>query len=321
MIQSRPLVSIVIPTHNRKDMLIRLVKSILRSSYKRIEILIIDDASTDGTAQKARALYKGDKRIIIVRQEINKFTAGSRNEGIRRAKGSYIFFIDDDNILHPNAIQEMVDVLQKDTTIGELGPVNYGYPDKTAILWLKTERNMWTTKTYQPRCFSDDMKDVWETADVPNAFMVRSDVLKKHAISFDENFGIMYEESDFAYRIRAAGYRICVVKKAHIYHDIERKEPDGTKRDYLYHFMSDPRRPYVFARNRLIFHSLFSSRIQNFFISLFWIWVFAMYYAYKMMMYRGMGDFVLSHRLWSVWQYTCGTFEGLQRILFGHRRL
>jgi GT2 family glycosyltransferase len=306
-----PLVSIVIPTHNRKDMLVRLIKSILKSTYTRIEILIIDDASTDGTAQTVRRLYKADKRICVVRQEINKFTAGSRNEGIRRATGSYIFFIDDDNILHPDAVKEMVDVFQQDKTIGELGPVNYGYPDKKAILWLKTERNMWTTKTNQPRQFSEDMVDVWDTADVPNAFMVRTSILKKESIHFREAYGIMYEESDFAYRIRAAGYKICVVKKAHIYHDIERIASDGTKQNYMYHFMADIRRPYVFGRNRVLFHSVYSTPVQQIGIYLVWVWVFTAYYSQLILLYDGVGDFSLMHRIRLVIEYLRGTCSGI----------
>ena len=77
-------------------------------------------------------------------------------------------------------------------------------------------------------------------------------------------YGIMYEESDFAYRIRNLGYKVMVVKGAKIYHDIEISEKGEKRKDYMSHFMEDKRRLFVFGRNRLIFHSIYSNRFQLF---------------------------------------------------------
>jgi GT2 family glycosyltransferase len=150
---------------------------------------------------------------------------------------------------------------------------------------------------------------------VPNAFMVRSDAIKKNKILFREKFGIMYEESDFAYRIRGAGYRIQVARGAKIYHDIESSSPDSKRKDYMYHFMNDLRRPYVFARNRIIFHSLYSNTVQMISILSFWIWVFTAYYAYKIICYSGIGSFSLARRVRLVLQYLKGDIEGLLFVI------
>ena len=283
---SESLISVVIPTYNRKKLAERLIRSILKSTYKNIETIIIDDASKDNTSEYLKLKFKNNKKIKIFRNKKNLFAAGSKNEGQKRSKGKFIMFIDDDNTIDRKMIKELVSVLLKNPSIGEVGPVNYNYNRKTAILLARSTRNMWTTKTLHLRTLSPfALKKIWETDDIPNAFMVRAEVIKKNKIEFRAKFGIMYEESDYAYRIREAGYKIVIARNAKIYHDIEDLSLRNKSKNYMYHFMEDKRRPFVFARNRVIFHSLYSSKIQKVFIFSFWIWFFSAYYIYKFLFY------------------------------------
>lgn len=300
---SQPLVSIIVPTHNRRDMVIRLLKSVLTGSYNKIEIIVVDDSSTDGTSDAIKKVFSRNRKVRIMRNKINLYAAGSRNVGTRIAKGKYFFYIDDDNVLDKHAILELVRVFEENESIGELGLVNKSFQNKNKGLWLTTGRNMWTTKTYLPSNLRDySAKKIWDTLDVPNAFIIRADVIKKHGISFCEKFGIMYEESDVAYRIRDAGYGIKVVRDAIIYHDVG---------DYMYHFMNDIRLPYVFARNRIIFHSIYSTRIQLLSILVVWIWVFMFFYWYKIIWYSGQGNFSFMRKAHLVFQYLIGNIAGL----------
>ena len=114
--------------------------------------------------------------------------------------------------------------------------------------------------------------------------------------------------------------KIVVVKNAKIYHDIEKKENDGSVKNYMYHFMEDKRRPYVFARNRIIFHSLYSNKFQFIFIILFWVWFFAAYYIYKIIFYSGIGNFSVFNRIKLVFAYLRGTFKGLS-FVFNNEKL
>lgn len=307
--QNDPFVSVVIPTHNRKKSVERLIRSIVKSTYKNWEIIIIDDASNDGTYNHLRSKFR-NRKILVFKNKRNLFTGGTRNVGQKKSKGKYILFIDDDNVVDKNMIQEMVKTFYADPYIGEVGPVNYSFNKKNKIFWTRTARNMWTTKTYHvtkiPRS-----KKFWETPDVPNAFMVRADVVKKNKIQFNPNYGIMYEESDYAYRIRKLGYKIVVSKSAKIYHDIEEYSKKRKTKDYMYHFMNDPRRPYVFARNRVVFHKHYSNVLQILMILGFCIWFFNAYYVYKILFYKGSGNFSFLKRLLASYAYTKGTIAGL----------
>lgn len=316
---NNPLVSVVIPTYNRKNILKRLLKSLLRSSYKNLEVIIIDDASKDQTFEEIKKEYSANRRIKIYRNKKNLFAAGSKNVGLGKAKGKFIAFVDDDNVVDSRMIEELVKVLVDNQEVGEVGPINYNFNNKKSLLMARSTRSMWTTKTLHLRTLKPfGSKKYWETDDIPNAFMVRADVLKKFKIKFDSLYGIMYEESDFAYRIRRTGYKIFMVRNAKIYHDIEDATGEN-KKDYLYHFMEDSRRPFVFARNRVIFHSRFSSTAQKLTIFLFWIWLFTLYYFYKFILYEGQEKFSLKTKLIACLNYLNGTLVGLEKFLTYNR--
>jgi GT2 family glycosyltransferase len=309
--RNNPLVSTITPTYNRKKLAERAVRSILKSSYNNIEVIVVDDASPDNTIDYLKKKFANNNKVKIFRNKKNLFAAGTKNEGQKRAKGDFFLFVDDDNVLDPKMIENLVQVFKENPEIGELGPVNYNYNKKTSILMSRSTRNMWTTKTLHLRKLTPfkGMK-YWPTDDVPNSFMVRSEIVKKNKIKFRSQFGIMYEESDYAYRIKKAGYQIRIVRNAKVYHDIE-DSSIGQKKDYLYHFMEDKRRPYVFARNRIIFHKLYSNNLQFVIIMLFWIWSFTAYYMYKFIFYKGYGRFSLLNKISTAWAYMRGTFNGV----------
>jgi hypothetical protein len=99
-----PKVSLVIPTYNRAWAIGSLMANCFRQTYGNIEIVVVDDGSTDGSLDKLRAF--GD-RIKLVPQE-NKGVSGARNAGIAAASGELIHFLDSDNLLHPEHIAEKV---------------------------------------------------------------------------------------------------------------------------------------------------------------------------------------------------------------------
>src|SRR2546426_12697548 len=96
-----PLVSVVVPTHNRKSAVTRCVESILRSSYPRIEVIVVDDASTDGTFSHLSNLFPTAQ---LIRLEHEEMVSASSNSGCKHAKGEFVFLVDDDNVVHPDAI-------------------------------------------------------------------------------------------------------------------------------------------------------------------------------------------------------------------------
>lgn len=309
-----PLVSVVIPTYNRNKMLVRLIEGLLRSSYENIEIIVIDDASSDGTTEIINDKYSNNPKVRYYKNKKNVFASAAKNIGAQKAKGKYIFFIDDDNVVTKNLITHLVEIIDSDDTIAEVGPIMYFYSNKNKFFWAGTNRNMFTSKTNFTVDLSAHTNDkVWETDDILNSYMVRSSVVKKNNIQFDGKLGIMYEESDYAYRIRKLGYKIKVVKDAVIYHDTA--DTSQNPSSFMYHTMLDKRRPYYTARNRLIFHKRYSNLIQLLSITLFWNWLFAYFYIMHIFLYTKPGNFNTAYKLILAFQYLRGIKDGIKYIL------
>ncbi len=92
-----PLVSVIIPTHNRRKYIAKAINSVLSQTFKDIEIIIIDDGSTDGTDKVVYELIKKSPSIIAIKNKINLGFVKTLNKGIEAAKGKYIARLDDDD--------------------------------------------------------------------------------------------------------------------------------------------------------------------------------------------------------------------------------
>jgi glycosyltransferase involved in cell wall biosynthesis len=108
-----PSVSIVITTHNRIRYLPRAIDSAFGAGDD-VEVIVVDDASTDGTEEYCRARTD----IKYVRLTVNRKTAAARNEGIRASTAPFIAFLDDDDQRMPNSIARQIDVLEKHPECG-----------------------------------------------------------------------------------------------------------------------------------------------------------------------------------------------------------
>lgn len=106
----KPLVSIIIPAHNEQDYIQKTLDSVLNQTYTNLEVIIVDDGSTDET--KKRVLANKDKRLFYLYKK--KGGVGSaRNVGIRHATGDILTFLDADDLLNKNAVQESIKCLNK----------------------------------------------------------------------------------------------------------------------------------------------------------------------------------------------------------------
>lgn len=107
-----PLVSVLVPTFNRPQYLSMAIASILRQSYRNLEIIVVNDGGEDVTD-----LVKSfdDSRIIFINRKQNHGKAYSLNEALRRAEGKYIAYLDDDDVYYPNHIELLVETLEGQT--------------------------------------------------------------------------------------------------------------------------------------------------------------------------------------------------------------
>ena len=106
----KALVSVIVPAYNAERTLRRSVNSVLNSGYDAIEVIIVDDGSTDGTAQVAGELSR-DSRVKYEYQE-NGGVSAARNRGIELCSGDYLSFLDADDYVLPGVYEASLEVLR-----------------------------------------------------------------------------------------------------------------------------------------------------------------------------------------------------------------
>lgn len=109
---ARGLVSVVMPAWNAAAFMARSVESVLAQSRAELELIIVDDCSTDGTAAAIEGYARADARVRPVRLPVNSGVAAARNAGIAVARGTYVAFLDSDDWWHPRKLELQVAQMQ-----------------------------------------------------------------------------------------------------------------------------------------------------------------------------------------------------------------
>lgn len=119
------LVSIIIPAYNCETSIAYAIKSVLLQSYQNIELIVINDGSTDNTLLKIKKIAKNNDKIKVISQN-NKGVSEARNNGIKVSKGTYIMFLDADDILNKNALESLINGFKYeiDLAVGSFFEIN-----------------------------------------------------------------------------------------------------------------------------------------------------------------------------------------------------
>lgn len=108
-----PKVTVIMPCFNHGEFLTDSVNSILRQTHADLELIIVDDCSTDHSAAAIQRLADGDKRIRALRHEHNQGLSRSRNDALRVASGEFIAFCDSDDLWQPDKLSEQLELLRR----------------------------------------------------------------------------------------------------------------------------------------------------------------------------------------------------------------
>jgi GT2 family glycosyltransferase len=108
-----PLISVVLPTFNGERYLEQAAASCLNQTYRNLELIIVDDASTDNTPEIIARLAASDSRIVVIRHAENRKLPASLNTGFAKARGEYLTWTSDDNYYHPAALRTLAEILRK----------------------------------------------------------------------------------------------------------------------------------------------------------------------------------------------------------------
>ncbi|MBV5339621.1 MAG: glycosyltransferase family 2 protein [Deltaproteobacteria bacterium] len=179
--QELPLVSIIIPTYNNNPVVCQAIDCSLNQTYGNLEIIVVDDGSTDNTEQLLNEKYKG--RIIYVHQK-NRGPGSARNTGIRHSSGKYVQFLDADDLLDPDKIRIQITGLRKISgkALSYCDYVRCDMDDVTVAYGR-------TSPVLQNKSPFDDILMKWETQlCIPmHCFIFDAVFFKECGIAFDES--------------------------------------------------------------------------------------------------------------------------------------
>ena len=177
------LVSVVITTKNRKDLLLRAINSVRNQTYKEIEIIVVDDASTDGT----REICENMDDLVYVYIPLNESKGGNyaRNLGIKTANGEYIAFLDADDWMDTNGYLNMTTAL--DLSGSDIGVCNvrteYGWHRYSEIRYQYRFYNTISGRFALRLMCKTEAQDNYISPRVGNK-VFRSELIKRHNLSF-----------------------------------------------------------------------------------------------------------------------------------------
>ena len=186
-----PKVSVIIPTYNLSSMLKITIDSVLVQTEDDLDIIVVDDGSTDATSAVVNSI--GDSRIRYFYKE-NGGTSSARNFGLARSRGRYIAFLDQDDLWPDRYLEVMVAALEKNREYGlAYTPITLMYSDGAQTKSYKNPegKSGWLTVELFKRGF------IWTSAAV-----MRKSVLQ--GFRYDERLRLSYEDADFFLRLSAS---------------------------------------------------------------------------------------------------------------------
>lgn len=219
MIKNFPLVSVLILTYNRTDLLKQALDAALKSDYPNLEFIISDNASTDDIAGFIRKDYP-KKEIKVFKKKINGGLTGGFNFGFKFCKGKYVQLLCNDTKITKSSISQMVKMMEEDEKIGAIAPkvTQMRNPEyiHSAGSFLTYTGLLYHYGVYQKDSKLYD-KPYYTFSTTGAGFLVRKETIEKSGL-YDEDFFMAYDESDLCHRIWLSGYTIVYCPKAEIKH-------------------------------------------------------------------------------------------------------
>lgn len=223
----QPYVISVILNNNRREDTLSCIESLLNSTYSNHKVIVLDNRSTDGSIDAIRIAFPSVQIIDLLS---NMGYAGNNNIGIKAAiaqKADWIFILNEDTILHPECINELVNFGESDEKAGIVGPLVYHHDEPDCIQSAGGKLDQYWDSWHIAQNQSDVGQIVSpHTVDFISgcAIMVRNAIIKQIGL-IDERFFLYKEEAEWCLRARKSGWRVTNIPSAKIWHK-------GVQREY-----------------------------------------------------------------------------------------
>ena len=206
-------ISVIMPVYNSEKYLNKSIESVLGQSYKDFELILVDDGSTDSSGKICDEYAVSDTRIKVIHQA-NGGVSKARNTGIARSVGKYILFLDSDDEMDQNLMEENFKIIEKLDPDILIFNFRYVFPDHTTENGFKQNKLFFGDNR---KFFDEKLEKVVENElmNAPWNKIIRKEMIQNNNLHFDERFSIL-EDAMFSISACTVANSICV--NSNIYH-------------------------------------------------------------------------------------------------------
>lgn len=241
-------VAVIVLNYKTSDLAIQCVKSVKESDFKNIEIILVNNDSENVLKEAALKL----SNIIFIQNKENTGYSGGNNIGINKAlqdTADYVFILNPDTQIEKETISNLISVMESENADIASPKI---YFDNTKIIWyaggLFDTQNVLGSNIGVDEVENGSFDKIGNTDFATGAaMMVKREVFEKIGL-FDERYFLYYEDTDFCYRAKKAGFKIMYVPTAIVYHANAQSTGLGS-----------PMQDYYITRNRMLFAAKFLS--------------------------------------------------------------
>ena len=222
-LENAPPVAAVVVNWNRCELLLEALRSLAKSDYSNLKVIVVDNGSDDGSAEAAAKEFPA---AVVIRSERNLGFAAGNNLGMERALAEgaeFIFLLNNDATVAENTIRLLIEFMAAGQRIGGAAPFIF-YHDRpnliwfgggTAALWRGWIGHQWLRRQYKSGRHTPRRSGYLTGC----ALLLRARALKETGL-FDQNYGLYSEDVDLSLRLRRSGWELWVVPEARVWHRI-----------------------------------------------------------------------------------------------------
>ncbi len=178
-------VSVIIPAYNSEKYISRCLDSVLGQTMKDIEIIVVNDGSTDKTLDILKGYKAENPEIIKIIDQQNQGQSNSRNNGIRVTEGEYIAFVDSDDYIEPNMLEVLFEKAEKSNAEVVVGDTNCVYPNKSVIIKSGVDFESQNLNTEQKKALLFMYPVVWNKI-YKKSFLIENELFFESGMWFED---------------------------------------------------------------------------------------------------------------------------------------
>jgi GT2 family glycosyltransferase/glycosyltransferase involved in cell wall biosynthesis len=216
--EAHPVVSVVVVTYGGLDLTKACLDSLLGGeTWPRLDVIVVDNASSDGTPEYLQGVAAADARVRCVFNRENRGFAAANNQGIALAVGDVVVLLNNDTVVPPGLMGRLAGHLQRDASIGLLCPTTNFCGNEARV--EPDYEEIADLPVYAARRAHEHRGRVFDIGVAAMYCVAARRKVLNEVGPLDEAYGIgMFEDDDFAVRMRAKGYRVACAEDAYVHH-------------------------------------------------------------------------------------------------------